>query len=89
MPTDGLPIHLRKSVRALLAAGGAVARDGAKVLIDGPMAPAAAARAYAEELAQYVVPSVDAAEAELVRSSWPTPAPLSLTSPRQRTPARR
>src|SRR6516225_3130731 len=63
----GLPIHLRKAVRDLLAAGGGVARDGSRVLIDGPEAMAEAVRAHAEELAQYVVPSVSANDAELVR----------------------
>ena len=63
----GLPVHLRKAVRDLLAVGGGVARDGSRVLIDGPEAMAEAIRAHAEELAQYVVPSVSANDAELVR----------------------
>ena len=64
---NGLPIHLRKAVRDLLAAGGRVARDGNRLLIDGPAAAADAVRAHAEELVQYVIPSVTAEEAELVR----------------------
>lgn len=65
--TNGLPIHLRKAVQALQAAGGGVARDGNHVLVDGPTTPAEAVRAHAEELAQHVVPAVDADERELVR----------------------
>ena len=64
---NGLPIHLRKDVRDLLAAGSSVARDGNRLLIDGPEALAGAVRAHAEELARYVVPAVDAKDAELVR----------------------
>ena len=45
-----------------------MARDGSRVLIDGPPALADAVRAHAEQLAQHVVPSVSADEAELVRS---------------------
>ena len=67
--TKRLPIHLRKAVRDLIAAGGRVARDGNRVLIDGPQAAADAVRAHSEELVQYVVPSVGADEAELVRES--------------------
>ena len=33
---NGLPRHLRKPLRDLLAAGGGVARDGNHVLVDGP-----------------------------------------------------
>ena len=65
---NSLPSHLRKAVRDLSAAGGRVTRDGNRVSIDGPAAAADAVRAHAEELAQYVVPSVTADEAELVRS---------------------
>jgi DNA polymerase-1 len=65
---NGLPMHLRRAIQALLAAGGAVARDGNHVLIDGPETLAEAVRAYTEELARYVVPAVSADEAELVRS---------------------
>ena len=43
-------------------------RDGNRLSIDGPAAAADAVRAHAEELARYVVPSVTAEEAELVRS---------------------
>ena len=64
---NGLPIHLRKPIRDLLAAGGRVARDGSLVLIDGPEAMVEALRAHSEELVQHVVPSVGAEEAELVR----------------------
>jgi DNA polymerase I len=64
---NGLPVHLRKALQALLAAGGRVARDGNLVLIDGP-ALVGAVRAYTEELARYVIPAVSADEAELVRS---------------------
>ena len=63
-----LPRDLRKPLLDLLAAGGRVARDGSRVLIDGPPALADALRAHAEQLAQHVVPSVSADEAELVRS---------------------
>ena len=62
------PSDLRKPLLDLLAAGGCVARDGSRVLIDGPPALADALRARAEQLAQHVVPSVRADEAELVRS---------------------
>jgi hypothetical protein len=65
---NGLPVHLRKALQALLAAGGRVARDGNLVLIDGPAALVGAVRAYTEELARYVIPAVSADEAELVRS---------------------
>jgi DNA polymerase-1 len=68
MPITDLPRHLRKPLLDLLAAGGRVARDGRRVLIDGPPALADALHAYAEPLAQHVVPSVSADEAELVRS---------------------
>ena len=64
---NGLPGHLRKPLRDLIAAGGRVARDGNCLSIDGPAAAADAVRAHAEELAQYVVPAVTAEEAELVR----------------------
>jgi DNA polymerase I len=64
---SSLPAHLRKAVRDLIAVGGHVARDGNCLLIDGPTAPADAVRAHAEELAQHVIPSVGADEAELVR----------------------
>jgi hypothetical protein len=67
MRSKGLPIHLRSSVRDLLAAGGAVARDGNILLIKGPSAPADTARAHAEELARYVIPAVTTEEGELVR----------------------
>ncbi len=62
-----MPMHLRKPIRDLIATGGHVARDGSLVLIDGPPALADAVRAYTEELVRYVVPSVSAEEAELVR----------------------
>ena len=68
MPITDFPRHLRKPLLDLLAAGGCVARDGSRVLIDGPPALADALRAHAEQLAQHVVPSVGADEAELVRS---------------------
>jgi DNA polymerase-1 len=60
--------HLRKPLLDLLAAGGCVAREGSRVLIDGPRQLADAVRAHAHELTQHVVPSVSADEAELVRS---------------------
>ena len=65
---NGLPGHLRKPIRDLVAAGGSVARDGNLLSIDGPAAAADAVRAHAEELVRYVIPSVTADEAELVRS---------------------
>jgi DNA polymerase I len=70
MPTESsMPMHLRKPLRDLIAAGGSVARDGSRLIIDGPEAPAAAAvRAYTEELARYVIPSIGAEQAEIVRS---------------------
>ena len=68
MPTTDLPVHLRKPLLDLLAAGGCVAREGSRVLIDGPRQLADAVRAHAHQLTQHVVPSVSAAEAELVRS---------------------
>ncbi len=68
MPITDFPRHLRKPLLELLAAGGCVARDGSRVLIDGPPTLADALRGHAEELAQHVVPSVSAEEAELVRS---------------------
>jgi hypothetical protein len=55
---SSMPMHLRKAVRELLAAGGRVARDGNRLLVDGPVAPAEAVRAHAGELARYVIPSV-------------------------------
>jgi DNA polymerase I len=64
---NGLPRHLRKPLRDLLAAGGGVARDRTGLLVDGPQKAADTVRALAEELAQYVVPSVSDGEAELVR----------------------
>jgi DNA polymerase I len=68
MPNTDFPRHLRNPLLELLAAGGCVARDGNRVLIDGPPALANALRAHAEELAKHVVPSVGADEAELVCS---------------------
>ena len=68
MTMPDLPRDLRKPLRDLLAAGGCVARDGNQVVISGPPALADALRARAEQLAQLVVPSVGANEAELVRS---------------------
>ena len=63
-----MPIHLRKALQALLPAGGAVARDGNQVLVEGPAALVEAVRAHIAGLERYVVPSVGADEAELVRS---------------------
>src|SRR6478735_174417 len=68
MTVTNFPVHLRKPLLELLAAGGTVARDGSRVLIDGPRQLADAVRAHAYELTQHVVPSVSADEAELVRS---------------------
>jgi DNA polymerase I len=65
---NGLPIHLRKPIRDLIATGGRVTRDGSLVLVDGSQEPADAVRARVEELVRYVVPSVSTEEAELVRS---------------------
>ena len=60
--------HLRKPSLELLAAGGRVARDGSRVVIDGPPIFADPLRAHAEGLAQHVVPSVAVEDAEYVRS---------------------
>ena len=69
MTITDLPRHLRKPLLDLLAAGGCVAREGSRVLIDGPPALGRCrARARSSQLAQHVVPSVSADEAELVRS---------------------
>jgi hypothetical protein len=68
MTVTNFPRHLRKPLLELLAAGGSMARDGSRVLIDGPPALADGLRGHAEELAQHIVPSVSAEEAELVRS---------------------
>ena len=62
-----LPVHLRKVIRDLIAAGGSVARDGNNVLVDGPTVLADAVRAHVDELARYVIPSISADEAKLVR----------------------
>ena len=68
MTVTNFPRHLRKPLLELLAAGGTVARDGSHVLIDGPAALANVVRTHDKQLAQHVVPSVSADEAELVRS---------------------
>ena len=68
MTINNVPKHLRKPLLELLAAGGSVAREGSRVLIDGPRQLADAVRAHAQQLTQHVVPSVSADEAELVRS---------------------
>ena len=68
MTITDFPKHLRKPLLDLLAAGGCVAREGSRVLIDGPRQLADAVRAHAQQLTQHVVPSVGADEAELVRS---------------------
>ena len=68
MTITNFPKHLRKPLLDLLAAGGCVAREGSRVLIDGPRQLADAVRAHAHQLTQHVVPSVSADEAELVRS---------------------
>jgi hypothetical protein len=68
MLNTNLSRHLRRPILDLLAAGGCVARDGSRVLIDGPPPFADALHGYTEQLAQHVVPSVSAGEAELVRS---------------------
>ena len=65
---SGLPMHLRKPIRDLLAAGGRVTRDGNHLSIEAPAAAADAVHAHTEELARYVIPAVTAEEAELVRS---------------------
>jgi DNA polymerase I-like protein with 3'-5' exonuclease and polymerase domains len=64
---NGMPIHLRKPIQELLAAGGCVTRDGNRLLINGPAALADAVRAHVEELGRHVIPSVTAEEAALVR----------------------
>jgi DNA polymerase family A/3'-5' exonuclease len=64
---NGLPTHLRKPIRDLLAAGGSVARDGSLVLIDGPEVMAEAVRAHSDELVRHVIPSVGVDQAKLVR----------------------
>ena len=68
MTVTNFPMHLRKPLLELLAAGGTVARDGSRVLINGPRQLADAVRAHAHQLTQHVVPSVRADEVELVRS---------------------
>ena len=68
MQVTDFPRHSRKPLLDLLAADGFVARDGSRILIDGPPALADALRPHAEQLAQHVLPSVRADEAELVRS---------------------
>jgi DNA polymerase I-like protein with 3'-5' exonuclease and polymerase domains len=68
MTISDFPRHLRKPLLDLVAAGGCVARDGNRVLIDGPQALADTLRTHTEELAHHVVPSVRADEADLVRS---------------------
>ena len=62
-----LPNHLRLPIRALIAAGGSVARDSDRVLLDGPAALTGALYAHGDELRRYVVPSVGAEQAVLVR----------------------
>ena len=44
---NGLPRHLRKPLRDLLAAGGGVARDRTGLLVDGPQKAADTVRALA------------------------------------------
>jgi hypothetical protein len=89
MTISDFPRHLRKPLLDLVAAGGCVARDGSRVLIDGPPALSDALRAHTEELAQHVVPSVGAATKQsLFAACWPTPAPASPTSPHPVQPAR-
>jgi DNA polymerase I-like protein with 3'-5' exonuclease and polymerase domains len=68
MRMNGLPLHLRNPLRDLIAAGGRVARDGNRLMIEGPAAAADAVRAHTNELARQVIPSVGAEQAELVRS---------------------
>jgi DNA polymerase-1 len=66
-PPNTLPRHLRLPLRALIAARGSVARDGNGVLLDGPPSLTGVLHAHGDELKQYVVPSVDAEQAVLVR----------------------
>jgi DNA polymerase I-like protein with 3'-5' exonuclease and polymerase domains len=58
---------LRLPLRALIAGGGSVAKDGSRILIDGPPSLTSALHAHVDELTQYVVPSIDAEQAGLVR----------------------
>jgi len=62
-----MPNHLRLPIRALIAAGGSVARDGDRVLLDGPPSLTDTLYAHGDELRRYVVPSVGAEQAVLVR----------------------
>ena len=66
-PPNALPRHLRLPIRDLIAAGGSVARDGDRVLIDGPLSLTSTLYAHVDELQQYFVPSVGAEQAALVR----------------------
>ena len=66
-PPNTLPNHLRRLLRALIAAGGSVARDGDRVLLDGPASLTGTLYAHGDELRRYVVPSVGAEQAVLVR----------------------
>jgi DNA polymerase I-like protein with 3'-5' exonuclease and polymerase domains len=54
-------------LRDLLAAGGSVARDGNRVLIEGPPALSSGLQTHINELARHIVPAIDAQQAELVR----------------------
>ena len=49
-PPNALPRHLRLPNRDLIAAGGSVARDGDRVLIDGPLSLTSTLYAHVDEL---------------------------------------
>ena len=66
-PPNTLPNHLRRLLRALIAGGGSVARDGDRVLLDGPASLTGTLYAHGDELRRYVVPSVGTEQAVLVR----------------------
>jgi DNA polymerase I-like protein with 3'-5' exonuclease and polymerase domains len=66
--STSMPTHLRRPLRELLAAGGSVARDANQVMIAGPPVLASALQDGVDELAGYVVPSIDAEQAALVRA---------------------
>ena len=64
---NGLPIHLRKPYGTCSSPAAAWPGTAAACSWTGPRQSADAVRAHTEELVRYVVPSVSAEEAELVR----------------------